>query len=414
MKQNETQKMELDFVMGNGWLSSYELVNLKAGQRLRTTRIAGTGYELQLNGTRIADAEAVPVTTANSRCLCARINRLERYLYRDVEPDRGTGLTDLLPFTVSFGSVPVTLEGLSGLGLMSLIDPGIPASSSQTCRLMVAGVPVACGIAIIIGETMGMRITEVFTVPGPAAGAGTAGGTHTDGTNRVQQRNSGSIVDSDYSGEKTADYDFTRPDCFTWREIKTIESIHETFVRSLSVVCGDDCAGATVTLVDQLNFTEYLDSLPADGYITRAPALSRTRARVAPENRPSKLLYRPGNTPDFPERDMEEASRRELDAPVGGSVLLSGTLAETGAQSICTALKDAWRTYGALSPRPAGTIGPICDIRWKNGKADPTLEAEASEYEMVVLVECSFAGEQTLSICYPLRTLEPVLRSLGV
>ncbi len=405
MKQNDTQKMELDFVMGNGWMSSYELGSLKTGQCLRTTRIAGTGYELQLNGTRIADAEAVPVTAANSRCLCARINRLERYPYRDVEPDRGSGLTDLLPFTVSFGSVPVTLEGLSGLGLMSLIDPGIPASSSQTCSLLVAGIPVACGIAVIIGETMGMRITEVLPAAGLAAGAGSTG---------VQQRHSGSVVDSGYTGEKTADYNFTRPDCFTWREIKTMESIHETFVRSLSALCGETCTGGNVTLVDQLNFTEYLDGLPADAVITRAPALSRTRARIAAENRPSKLLYRPGNTPDFPESDMEEASRRELDAPVGGSVLLSGTLAETAAQQICTALRDAWRTYGGLSPRPAGTIGPVCEIRWKNGEADPALEAEASEYEMLVLVECRFTGEATLSICYPLRTLEPVLRSLGL
>lgn len=400
MKNLDTEKGNLEFVLGTGWLSRHEASRLKAGLFVRTTRTAGTGYEIRFNGERIADASALALDGApgggRPRVLWAQIQGLERESLLQPEPSRGEDLMELLPFSVVLGSAAAGVEDLSGLGRTSVVDLGIEAADAQEATLFVAGMRAARGIVSVIGENMGLRITSVEASFGE----------------KVPFRTTGNLVDPSRFTEKLKDYNFRMPDCFTRVQLETFASIHSDFLRSLSALIPTGAskgplAQARLSLVDQLNFTEFVEMLADGETVVAAPCTQSSRPRVAESSRPKKPLIRLGPVAsEGNDRDALACVRNEQERPMGGAVLAAGTVLDAEADGIFAALRDAWKGYGALSPFP----GKYLQHSASKGAAD--YSAWAGEYEMIALACFDLGSAGTLRLAYPLRAIEGVLKAL--
>lgn len=392
--------MTFDLVLGTLWLSRHEIASMKGGMMVRTNRIAGTGFELHLGGKRIADIDAMPVDLSGGKSrLCARIRSLSAQSYPEPEPFRGNALCELLPCSVVLGSFSATAADMEGIGWMSVIDASIEAKTEQGCTLMAAGIPLARGIVYVIGENMGMRITEVLARP----------------ERNMPFRTTGFLLEESWKDEKTCAYDFKRPDCFTRNQLVRIEAIHRDFSRALAAIPGTGLAQPTISLVDQLNLTEFLDMVDKDIRVFAVPAAARiSRIDESGGELPVRVFHA-GDSTGFPDADVLALMERERAKPSGGSILVCGSAFEKNADAITTALRDAWKNYGSLSPQSPREIGRMKDIRWEKGKSACGLSAYADEYEMIVLVSFSLApSADTLHVVYPLRVLESVLKALAL
>lgn len=389
MRNFVKEKGTLEFVLGSGWLSLHEASRLAPGMVLRSSRLAGTGYELRFGGERIADASAVALGDADEGFLCAQLQNLERGPFMPPEPARGSDLMELLPFSIVLGSAEADVESLSGLGRMSVVDLGIKAGLTQDAILLVAGIRTARGIVSVQGERMALRLTEI-----EAAFNGDA-----------PFRTTGALVDPGRSSEKIQDYDFRRPDCFTRGQLEAFAVLHADFLGSLGALL-DIGAGAKLARVDQMNFTEFAESLQEGELIVAAPCSKSVRPRVPESDRPRKTLLRLSDRPGFPEAEALDWVRREQSRPMGGAVLAAGGVLRTERDSVFSALRDAWKSYGALAPFPSA------EFRRTKEKPAIALGDYSGEWEMVAVASFDLGGAGGLDIAYPLRAIEPALKAL--
>jgi hypothetical protein len=367
----------------------------------------------------VADAGVVIVRGQSERWLCARVDRLERGGSPEPEPRRGEELSELLPFEIVLGKTQASLSQLQGLGRKSLIALGLTLGQSEDAELRVAGMRLGYGKVVVVGEYLGLRLTRLEA--------------------RVSQggefRQSGGLL-AKSSAERVKDYDFERPDCFTWTQLKNLECLHKDFLAAFSALGGLDLSGAKIT-VDQLNFTEFVDSLDQGSAVVVAPCFrpgpsgvalsSAAPSSAAPQDAvPSsaalsnaqapavKALLRLGSSPNFPEEDIRAWVLHELCKGQGGAVLAQGPLALSHKDALFKALREAWKAYGGLAAYPEEEI-------LKRG-ARPALGfgKYADEYEMVALASIDLgantdAGQRGwLNLAYPLRAIEPLLEALSL
>jgi flagellar motor switch/type III secretory pathway protein FliN len=394
METLDTKEGALEFALGSGWLSRYEASRLAPGSILRTTRIAGTGYELRFNGERIADAQAVVAGDGKRARLCAQIESLERGPGIAPEPARGTSLTELLPFTVLLGSAAASLAGLAGLGRTSIVDLGIGATEPQLAELRVAGMPAAAGRIAVCGENMCFRVVERLA------------GFSSD----APFRTTGSLIDPARSPQAVKDYDFRMPDCFTRVQLEAFAALHQDFLRSLGALAAGRKgfpAGMELASVDQLNFTEFAESLEEGELIVAAPCSASVRPRVPESERPAMAFLDLSGDPAFPPEAAAGWALATQARPQGGAVLAAGEILATERDIVFAALRDAWKGYGALSPFP--------DAEFKRAKDKPALalESYAGEWEMVALASIKLGAAGRLDIAYPLRAIEAALKALS-
>lgn len=393
METIDTKEGTLEFALGSGWLSRYEASRLAPGSVLRTTRIAGTGFELRFNGERMADADAVVIGEGTRARICAQIDALDRGPGIAPEPARGGSLTELLPFTVLLGRAAASLAGLSGLGRTSVIDLGIGAGEAQRAELRVAGVPAARGKVGVCGENMVIIVDELLGGFSPEA----------------PFRTTGSLIDPARSPQAVKVYDFRRPDCFTRAQLEAFAALHEDFIRSLGALAAgrrDFPAGMELACVDQVNFTEFAESLKEGELVVAAPCSPSVRPRVGESERPAAAFLDLSGDPALPPGAGAAAALASQTHPLGGAVLASGEILAAEREIVFAALRDAWKGYGALAPFPEA------EFRRAGRKPALAFQAYAGEWEMVAMAVIKLGASGSLALAYPLRAIEPALKAL--
>jgi hypothetical protein len=379
----------LEAVLGSGWISRHEASKLEAGMAIRSERLAGEGQTLVYAGARMASYDMAVIDAGGASLMCPRLRSLEEEGQPEPEPVRGAEMTELLPFRILLGRAEARLADLSGLGRGSWIDMGIQAGAEEDAVLLLCGCEAARGRTCVIGENMGLRLTRILARAEPGA----------------EFRSTGNLLEAGYAAEKVADYNFRRPDFFTRRQIQALEEIHLDFLRSLAVTAPGRLPGLELALVDQLNFQEFLDSLPKDGRkLAIAPACPSVPRPDRPM--PAKPILRLASGP-FPEEEVLGWIRRDISRPVGGAVLAQGPALDGDAASVFAALRDAWKRRGALAPIQSSLMS-IPDSGY-------TVEFEpyAERYEMVALAGFRAGKDWVLNIAYPARVLESVMKALS-
>jgi len=238
MKEWNDEEAVLTVDAGTGWLSRYEFGELKAGSVIRSTTEAGTGCVISLNGDFFAHGS---ISVLGNR-LCARIESHEESETEAVSPCRGDRATEMLRFAIRSGRACVPMSALEGTGVGSIINLDRLESADSDAELVIAGKAVARGKVTVIGENMGLRITEML-IKAP---------------HDSFPRTTGSALAPGYAAEKVKDYNFYMPDRFTKRAIVRTQDIHLDFIRGWQSRF-PELTGWKLSYVDQLNYGEWID-----------------------------------------------------------------------------------------------------------------------------------------------------------
>ncbi len=367
--------------VGETRLTLWEVARLAPGDVVVTEHLAGESNFLLFNNLPIGLGEVVVI----GQILGIRVvDNTARSTYR-VQPGRSEALTDTLPAVVALGPVAASLEDLRGLARGSFVNLGIPVETEANAQLWVCGLPVAKGRVVVVGENMGLRVTQrlaSFSMP-----------------DRVLQ--SGNLAEKD-RGFK--DYDFTRPDRFTVRQIRALTELHQLFRRNLDYSLETDSrwAGLQLALMDQCTLGEARQLLADEGL-----AEYRTYVQGAGSSRdaePPRVLFEAPGTPNPWSAEVREqllSWSTDLGFLARNPVFLHLGPASVAEESLVVdCLKGGWRhtVDFRLNPLPPQPIPPA-----------------VPEHEMVIVVTFRSGSNPraTLGLVYPFVTLEPYLGILA-
>jgi flagellar motor switch/type III secretory pathway protein FliN len=394
--------------VGSGWLSRYEFEQLSAGSIVRSSAEAGTGCVVRLNGDFFAVA-SVLVVDANSgvsgaRQFCAMLESFSGPASFAPAPYRGDVATDLLPFSVRLGAVSVPMSALAGIGLKTILNLDRPCSTTEDAELVVAGISVAAGKVLVIGENMGFRVARMVAEP-PRGNF---------------PRTTGSVLAPLWRAEKVSDYDFTRPDRFTRRVVDRTASIHLDFLR-LWQLRFPDSGDWRLSFVDQLNYGEWLDDpdRPGSAFVAfRSAELRRDYPRDASTRHGEPSFVEPANAAFPIDRkvldDMREwiATRLEkrdllpfqIAFDPGAAKLLDGDPAFDVALAC---LRNAWLSVADLR------IGRAAGAPEAAVSRAPVFTDSFFRSFMILLVRFESATGGKIDVVYPDDLVEPYLPALG-
>ncbi len=389
---------------GAGWMSRYELGLIAPGSVVRSATEAGTGCPISLNGTFFAQG-SVAVIDGSGRdgLLCAFIDSFEEAEPRSARPRRGDRAIELVPFAIRLGSARARLSELDGTGVYSLINLGRRIGSTCDAELVVAGSAVASGTVAVVGENMALRV-ERLVAELPTGSF---------------PRTTGAVLAPGYSAERVKDYNFRMPDSFTKRAIDRFRDIHLEFLRSFQTRF-PSLSGWTLSLVDQLNYGEWLDDVAGRSMAVAAflPARrERSYERESPARMPDTFLVEGTDCAERLEGSDVERIRSwaarwlsggedipfqlALDAkaaPVAGDPDFEITLA---------CLRSGWLDIGDLR------IGADSGSKPATLTNVPYLRDPEDRARMILLARFMRTDGARMDIVYPQGLLAPYLPALG-
>jgi len=406
------ERATLDVEVGSGWISRYEFERMVPSCVIRARTEAGVGCTVRLNGAFFAAASVLVSwgSSGESALLAALIDSLEETTVPEPPPSRGDLAADLLPFTIKLASLDIALGALEGVGPRSLIDLGRVFACPQEAELAVAGIPVARGTVAVIGENMGLRVTELFVQP----------------PSRSLPRTTGSLLAPDYTAEPVKDYDFCRPDCFTRRAITRVFDIHLSFLRGWQA-CFPELTGWKLTCVDQLTYGEWLESgaasaesaLASGSILPFRPAtLDRAYTRDDAPGVPATFLVAAEGSPHSLGSARAAALRdwlsRALSASDALPYFLAGRIVGTlnrdrdpGLAVTLACLRNAWLAVSDIR------VGLAAGAEAAYVADRPLPPDAVSAHAMIILVSFESAQGERLDVAYSQRLLAPHLPALG-
>jgi len=373
----------LSFSIGETLLSSWEAARLAPGEIVLTSRQAGYPGFVLFNNLPLGLGEVVVL----DQTLAVRLVDTDFRPSFLVDPGRVDTLGEMVPSWVDLGGFDVDLEALTSLGPDSFVNLGVHRTDTSNAILWFAGVPLARGTVVVVGELMGLRITErLLTLPVPPL-----------------VRQSGNLADR-VSAAQAKDYDFSRPDKWSRNQLRRIEEVHRLFQRNL-----------------EASLPEVARRLGAGGLLVDQCTLGEARELLAGWDLPSRWTWEHGAqrrsrpmAPGLPVQVFEApdcalpltaATRRFLGdlASSRGQVnrrpvfLHAGPWLTDGVALVTDCLRTGWKR--------------LVDFRLDEAEAP---SVDLPDHEMVLLVVLRSAeGVPALALVYPFLTVEPYANVLG-
>ena len=389
---------------GIGWISRYELEGLAPGSVVRSGTEAGTGCPISLNGEFFAQGSVVVIDRPGDDALLgAFIDSLEEGSSRPSPPRRGDRANELLPFAIRLGEIRVRMRDLDGTGVSSLINLDRPIGLSCDANLLVSGIPVASGKVAVIGENMGLRI-ESITASLPAGSL---------------PRTTGAALAPGYSAEKVKDYNFRMPDCFTKRAINRFSDIHLDFLRGWQARL-PEFSGWRLSLVDQLNYGEWLDDIGGKpmSFAAFSPARRfRAYEREARALMPDTFLVESVSSRIRLGSGDLAGARAWAEARLGGGAEIPFQLAldsnvggipgDGDLEITLACLRNAWLDAGDLR------IGMDAGAEPVTFSATPFFESVENRSRMILIARFTRADGHRMDVVYPQGLIAPHLPALG-
>jgi flagellar motor switch/type III secretory pathway protein FliN len=386
MTMNPTSmRGRLSFSVGETLLSAWEAARLAPGDIVLTGRQAGYPGFVLFNNLPLGLGEVVVF----DHSFGVRLVDTDFRPGFQVDPGRIDTLGEVVPGWVDLGGFDVDFGDLAGLGPNSFLNLGVPPASKGNAVLWWGGVPLARGTVVVVGELMGLRVTERLV----------------DLATPATVRQSGNLADRN-GASMAKDYDFARPDRWSHQQIKRLEDVHRLFQRHLeaSLPGAAGLLGRTEALVDQCTLGEALATLATGGL-----ALRQTWEHEAPRRRSRSEAPRPQTL--FLEAaggplPLDAGTRRYLEALVGAPgpghrpvYLHAGAwLADDELPVLTGCLRNGWKR--------------LLDFR-----LDPTTAPEPAlaDHEMVILVlfRPGQGSAPVMALVYPFLTIEPYANVLG-
>ncbi len=264
------QKGTLTVSLGNGYLSAYEVSNLKVGDVVRIDRTAGEDYYAYFNGSFLCFGELMVMNDIFG--LFPKISsngKPKRENFKGMVDD----VVEILPTEIRFAQIDISLKELFGVNEGPIISLGKRYGEFGMAELLVAGTPVAKGDVVVIGESFGIQLTE----------------TYYHDREELEVRSSEYLVDKDIQHHPVKKYDFKRPDKFSVDQMMSMLKIHNLFLKNLKLIA-PTMKGLQVIIIDQLTYKEVLEYVNSDYSVMIAGDVIRGRASALNEEDDPPLL----------------------------------------------------------------------------------------------------------------------------
>lgn len=404
MKEWTDEQAALTVDVGTGWIARYEFEGLTVGSVIRSTLEAGMNSTARLNGEFFACVSVIVVADSQKEFLGAFISNFEETENMRPGPARGDEATELLPFAVRMCSIQIKMRDLDGTGLYSVINFDSKISEENDAELIVAGIAVAKGKVVVIGENMGLRVTELLCKMPQGS----------------LPRMTGSVFPLNYSAEKIKNYNFRMPDCFTKRAIMRAETIHREFLRGYQSRF-PETGEWKLDFIDQLNYGEWLDdkAKPAGQFLSFRPAVRRRDyVKEGISRLPKKFLVEAsaaafpfsGNCitglRDWAARLLEKTEALPFQIALGPQ---SKTVLEKdpGFDIGLACLRNGWFALGDIR------IGSASSAESAVISTTPCACEARNRWGMILLARFSTVLGEKMDIVYPEDLLSPFLSALG-
>lgn len=385
------QKVNLSLVIGKTWLSKWEVCRLAVGDIIRTPSVCGRPYLLTLNDRYLCRGEIV--------VLGGRFGtRLTGFDAEPQGPDRPAveEIFELLPVEVRLTACQAyAMHELDGLIAGAIVEFEAPYREDEDADLVVCGVAVARGKVVSLGETFGLKLTQVN-------GAHPSQEPPRISFNRVEAAAAGALA--------VKPYNWKRPDKFTRGAITRIRRTHELFLENAPFF-HPVFAGWKVTAIDQCAFYEEKGRLAAMGHLAviRAPrAMGPSRGPSVSVQSPKVAIQPQGSTnPPLPPSFVEylkgkgsnpnsfEAQAILLACKKGSAV--AEALKGTPHEAILQPLRNGWKHVVAVD-------FAVDRVVTEMGQAEIV-----PDNDMVISVTLGGPGGDEVMLIYPYIMLEPYL-----
>lgn len=241
MKNFFEEKGKLTVSLGYGYISAFEANKLKSGDVVIISRIAGESHIVNYNGSFLCYAELVVFDDIFGLFPILKPNK-----YSHKKPYKGVvdDVVEILSTEIRFAEIDISLKELFEVNEGPIIDLGKEYQDSNIVELFVAGKPIAKGDVVVVGESYGIKINEVYY----------------EQSENIEVRVSGFLFDKNASSHPVKKYDFKRPDKFSKDNLMTLAKIHELFIKSLKIIA-PAMSKLAMDSIDQLVYHEIIDTL---------------------------------------------------------------------------------------------------------------------------------------------------------
>jgi flagellar motor switch protein FliM len=392
------KKGTLEIILGKGFISLYEAVNIKPGDIFKIDNTAGFIHTACLNNESYFYGEIVILG--------------DYFSFRVSDNNESRGLTvethgivddvcEILPSRIVLDTISVSLDELRGITKGSFIGLEKRYSLEENVELVVAGEKIADGVTVVIDENFGIKVTRVYNKP----------------EINVPIRSSGYRVDPDSSRHKVKIYDYKRPDKFSLQEILNVENIHRLFLENLKLVI-PEIKNYKTACVDQMTLVELLDSIKAEDnnyWIIETdprPELNDIYYKASGRKPGKSVLFQEGTiNPSANNKDFLKwldtyteviLKRRIIIATALKSPLSNIKTMENVDELVLIPLRNGWKNLANIHLK-------CIDIN-----NDPEKAKIVPNNDMIITVEISDKNdpESKLIIVYPYITIEPIINLL--
>lgn len=416
----------LEIVYSRGWISAWEASRLKAGDVVVGETEAGASAELLFEGASLARGDVCVLNDGPGPSLFAfRVEGLEKEAREGPERERAEGLTELLPFELVIGCAAYSLAELSAVSSGSILSLDSPVDAPCPVILRIAGKLAATGRAAVVGESLSMRLDEVAPT----------------GNIEVEPLPTGALIlaedlaarDNASHADRVKIYDFRRPDRFTMRVIKALQSIHTRMAESF-IAKHAGLADLKVTVVDQMTWGEFLGSLdkPWPGWEGGATkdGMRFWRTTMAKPGRPYEKEALPSRArasflqPAAARHPLTEDFGAFLDHWTEEEktwlgertcfIAASGALAAKEGEDYIAAMRAGWKLVGDSGFMASQEIKALPVMKWGDDKGNWKPEGDPLGLlhdEMIALVTLE-TKDALLCVVYAARALYPVMKAL--
>ncbi len=389
------KKGTLEFILGRGFISLYEAVNLKPGDIFKIDNTAGFIHTACFNdesffygeiwvvddffGFRVAGNEVSRGPAAGS-------------------PGAVDDVSEILPSRIVLDKISVSLDELRGITKGSFIGLEKRYSMGENVELIVAGEKIADGVTVVIDENFGIKITKVCNKP----------------EINVPIRSSGYRIDPDSSRQKVKIYDYERPDRFSLQEILNIKNIHQLFLENLKLAI-PEIKNYKTTSVDQMTLVELMDSIKSqvNNYwiIETDPRPDLNDKYFKPfRTKPEKMVLFQEETinPAAEDKDFLNRLDKYTEYTVKRQILIATTMEsplrniktmENVDELVLEPLRNGWKNLANIHLK-------CVDIQ-----NDPEKAKIVPDNDMIITVEIFDKNDpgSKLIIVYPYITIEPII-----
>ncbi|MBN2544702.1 MAG: FliM/FliN family flagellar motor switch protein [Spirochaetes bacterium] len=383
----------LKVVIGTGFISMHELAHLKKGDVIRTDGTAGKPHCILINDKPLFQGEVIIINDIYG-VLVSKNSGFYPKEFIGKKNEAG----EILTTEIILSDAEYQFNDIINASIYSAIslDKIFKAHDDSNVSLYIQGNKIAEGRLVIIDEYFGIEITKMLF--------------DLTADEKIEARSSGYMIDK--NAFQIKEYDFRKPDRFTFIQILKMKDIHITALKNMKYLL-PEINDYSVSTVDQLAFYEAIDLIKNDYVYSIIKTGSEYRFPELLEKGNKKIIIEKKDSinkfGDEYKKNMERffegiknrCSKEFLICLKKHSALGKINNKDSIRELIINPLRNAWKDYADIK-----TADMLITDDFDRSKLIP-------DKDMIIIVQISSKEKgNEMIIIYPFIFLENILEAL--